>query len=158
VTSDFPHPNQGTVVWDFSSSLSGVCLGGYHPLWRVVSGHFSFTSEEEAEPLTLHLPRFSVWDSVWTFPVSLAATVGIPCWFLFRPLLRCFRSGGFRSVKEHRLQRVDKKSHSGIPGSMAACAYPGRFAACRALRQLSSRAILQTACYVGPLVVSIGVW
>ncbi len=42
-----------------------------------------------------------------------------------------------------------EKSHSGIPGSTAACAYPGRFAACRALRQLSSRAILQTACYVG---------
>jgi hypothetical protein len=101
VTSGFPHPNQGTVVWDFSSALSGVCLGGCHPLWRVVSDHFSFASEEEAEPFTLHLPRFSAWDSVWTVPVSLAATMGIPFWFLFLPLLRCFRSGGSRSVKEH---------------------------------------------------------
>jgi hypothetical protein len=100
VTSDFPHPNQGTVVWDISSALSGFCLGGCHPLWRAVSGHFSCASEEEAEPLTLHLPQVSSWDSVWTVPVSLAATVGIPFWFLFLPLLRCFRSGGSRSVKE----------------------------------------------------------
>src|SRR3990172_11196545 len=34
---------------------------------------------------------------------------------------------------------------------MAACAYPGHFAACRALVQLSSRAILQTAWHVGPI-------
>jgi hypothetical protein len=110
VTSDFPHPTQGTVVWDFSSALSGLCLGGCHPLWRAVSGHFSFASEEVAEPLTLHLPRFSVWDSVWTFPVSLAATRGIPCWFLFLPLLRCFRSGGFRSVKEHLAPKSQVRS------------------------------------------------
>ena len=44
----------------------------------------------------------------------------------------------------------DEKSHSGTPGSKAACAYPGHFAACRALVQLSSRAILQTAWHVGP--------
>ena len=43
-----------------------------------------------------------------------------------------------------------EKSHSGIPGSKAACAYPGRIVACRALLQLSSRAILQTAWHVGP--------
>ena len=43
-----------------------------------------------------------------------------------------------------------EKSHSGIPGSKAACAYPGLIAACRALLQLSSRAILQTAWHVGP--------
>ena len=102
MTSDFPHPNQGTVVWDSGSALSGVCVRGFHPLWRAVSGHFSFASEEAAGPLTLHLPLVSQRDSVWTFPVSLAATRGIPCWFLFLPLLRCFRSGGSRSVKEHR--------------------------------------------------------
>ncbi len=47
-------------------------------------------------------------------------------------------------------EEFDEKSHSGIPGSKAACAYPGHFAACRALVQLSSRAILQTAWHVGP--------
>ena len=101
MTADFPHPNQGTVVWDSSSTLSGLCLRGCHPLWRAFSGHFSLASEEEAGPVTLHLPQVSLWDSVWTFPVSLAATRGIPFWFLFLPLLRCFRSGGARSVKEH---------------------------------------------------------
>ena len=110
MTPGFPHPNQGTVVWDFSSALSGLGLRGCHPLWRVVSGHFSFASEEEAEPFTLHLPRFSTWDSVWTVPVSLAATMGIPFWFLFLPLLRCFRSGGSRSVKEHPAPKSQVRS------------------------------------------------
>jgi hypothetical protein len=127
VTSDFPHPNQGTVVWDSSSTHSGLRLRGYHPLWQVISDHFSLTSEEAAGPLTLHLPQVSLRDSVWTVPASLAATKGIPCWFLFLPLLRCFRSGGSRSVKEHWLRRVSEKSHSGILGSKAACAYPRRY-------------------------------
>jgi hypothetical protein len=122
VTPDFLHQNHGTVVWDTCSTLSGLCLGGCHPLWQAFSGHFSLTNEEEAGPLTLHLPQVSLWDSVWTFPVSLAATRGIPCWFLFLPLLRCFRSGGSRSVREHI-----GKSHSGISGSKAACAYPERY-------------------------------
>jgi hypothetical protein len=146
VTSDFPHPNQGTVVWDSCSALSGLCLGGCHPLWRAFSGHFSLTGEEEAGPLTLHLPRVSMWDSVWTFPFSLAATRGIPCWFLFLPLLRCFRSGGSRSVREH----LAPKSQVGSPIRVSPvqklhALTRGGIAACRALRQLSSRAILQTA-------------
>ena len=77
----------------------------------------------------------------------------------FPPPTKMLPFGGF-PLREGALgsEESGEKSHSGIPGSMAACAYPGRFAACRALLQLSSRAILQTACYVGPLVVSIGVW
>lgn len=58
-------------------------------------------SLEKSEPLTLHLPQVSLRDSVWTIPISLAANKGIPYWFLFLPLLRCFRSGSSRSVKEH---------------------------------------------------------
>jgi hypothetical protein len=146
VTSSFPHPNQGTVVWDSSSTLSGLCLRGCHPLWRAFSGHFSLTSEEEAGPLTLHLPRFSAWDSVWTFPVSLAATRGIPFWFLFLPLLRCFRSGGSRSVREHILGSPIQVS----PVLRLHAPTRGCIVACRALLQLSSRAILQTAWHVGP--------
>ena len=155
MTSNFPHQNHGTVVWDSSSTLSGLCLRGYHPLWRAISGHFSLTSEEEAGPLTLHLPQVSKWDSVWTFPISLAATKGIPCWFLFLPLLRCFRSGGSRSVKEHILgspiqvssvQRLHAPTRGGI-------------AACRALLRLSSRAILQIAWHVsGHRWCLFGVW
>ena len=101
MTSDFPHPNQGTVLRDSSSAPSSLPLRGSHPLWQAFSGHFSLTGEEEARPFTPHFPQVSLRDSVWTFPSSLAATEGIPFWFLFLPLLRCFRSGGSRSVKEH---------------------------------------------------------
>ena len=147
MTSDFPHPNQGTVVWDSSSALSGLYLRGCHPLWRAFSGHFSFTSEEEAGPLTLHLPRFSAWDSVWTFPVSLAATRGIPFWFLFLPLLRCFRSGGPRSCEgAPRFRRIVVRSPIQVsPVLRLHAPTRGGIAACRALLRLSSRAILQTA-------------
>ncbi len=123
MTPNFPYQSHGMVVWDSSSALSGVCLRGCHPLWRAFSGYFSLTSEEEAGPLTLHLPHISMRDSVWTFPSSLAATKGIPCWFLFLPLLRCFRSGSSRSCEG----TYSRKSHSGTPGSKAACAYPGRY-------------------------------
>jgi hypothetical protein len=155
VTPNFPHQNHGTVVWDSSSTLSGLRLRGCHPLWRTISGHFSFTSEEEARPLTLHLPQVSLWDSVWTFPISLAATKGIPCWFLFLPLLRCFRSGGSRSVKEHILGSPIQVS----PVLRLHAPTRGGIAACRALLRLSSRAILQTAWHVsGHRWCLFGVW
>lgn len=149
MTSKFPHQNHGTVVWDSRSTLSGLRLRGFHPLWQTISSHFNLASEEEARPLTLHLPNISVWDSVWTIPISLAATKGIPCWFLFLPLLRCFRSGGYRSVWEH----LAPKSQMGSPIQASPvlrlhAPTRGGIAACRALRQLSSRAILQTAWHV----------
>ena len=155
MTPNFPHQNHGTVVWDSSSTLSGLRLRGCHPLWRAFSGYFSFTSEEEAGPLTLHLPQVSKWDSVWTFPISLAATKGIPCWFLFLPLLRCFRSGGSRSVKEHILG-----SPIQVSSDLRLHAPPrGGIAACRALLRLSSRAILQIAWHVsGHRWCLFGVW
>ena len=155
MTPNFPHQSHGTVVWDSSSTLSGLRLRGCHPLWRAISGYFSFTSEEEAGPLTLHLPKVSKWDSVWTFPISLAATKGIPCWFLFLPLLRCFRSGGSRSVKEHILG-----SPIQVSSDLRLHAPPrGGIAACRALLRLSSRAILQIAWHVsGHRWCLFGVW
>jgi hypothetical protein len=42
------------------------------------------------------------------------------------------------------------KSHSGISGSKAACAYPELIAACHALRQRPSRAIRQAAYHAEP--------
>ena len=155
MTSGFPHPNQGTVIWDSSSTLSGLRLRGCHPLWRAFSGHFNLTSEEEAGPLTLHLPCLSAWDSVWTFPVSLAANRGIPFWFLFLPLLRCFRSGGSRSVREHILG-----SPIQVPPVLRLHAPTrGGIAACHALLRLSSRAIHQTAWHVSGLGWCLfGVW
>ena len=74
----FPHPNQGTVLRDSGSTLLGLHLRGFHPLWQAVSGHFSFTKEEAAGPTTPHPSRVSPQSSVWTLPLSLAANKGIP--------------------------------------------------------------------------------
>jgi hypothetical protein len=79
--------------------------------------------EEEAGPLTLHLPQVSKWDSVWTVPFSLAATMGIPCLVSFPPPTKMLPFGGL-PLREGAYSR---KSHSGILGSMAACAYPRRY-------------------------------
>jgi hypothetical protein len=95
-----------------------------------------------------------VRDSVWTVPISLAATKGIPCWFLFLPLLRCFRSGGSRSVKEHHLR--GEKSHSGILGSKAACAYPRRYRGLpRPSSALKPSHPPDSVALFGPMVVSV---
>ena len=142
---NFPHQNHGAVVWDSSSTLSGLRLRGCHPLWRVISGNFSLTSEEEARPLTLHLPHVSMWDSVWTFPISLAATKGIPCLVSFPPPTKMLPFGGFPLPRrEHVLGSPiqvppDLRLHAPTRGGIAAC---------RALLRLSSRAILQTAWHV----------
>ena len=147
MTSDFPHPSQGTVFWDSSSAPSGLLLRGFHPLWQAFPGHFSFTGEEEAGPITLHFPQVSLQDSVWTFPFSLAASQGIPFWFLFLPLLRCFNSGGSRSrLGASRFRRILIGSPiQESPVLKLHALTRGSFAAGRALRQLSSLAILQTA-------------
>ena len=123
MTPNFPRQSHGAVVWDSSSTLADLRLRGYHPLWRAFSGNFSFVSEEEAGPLTLHLQCLSTSDSVWTFPISLAATKGIPCLVSFPPPTKMLPFGGF-PLREGAYSR---KSHSGIPGSKAACAYPGRY-------------------------------
>ena len=77
MTSGFSHPNRGMILRNSSPTLSGLRLRGFHPLWQAFPGHFNLTSEEEAGSTTLHLPQVSKWDSVWTFPFSLAANKGI---------------------------------------------------------------------------------
>ena len=97
-------------------------------------------------------PRLSRGELVWATPLSVAPTRGIPWWFLFLPLLRCFRSGGSRGFSPRRgLFAPGRKSHSGIPGSTAACASPGLIAACHALRRRPSRAIQRAASAPLPL-------
>ena len=67
-------------------------------------------------------------------------------WFLFLPLLRCFRSGGSRSVKELMTPKSHMRSLIRVSLVLRLLApTQGGIAACRALLQLSSRAILQTA-------------
>ena len=148
MTPDFPHQNHGTVVWDSCSTLSGLCLGGFHPLWRAFSGHFSFASEEEAGPLTLHLPYISVWDSVWTIPSSLAATKGIPCLVSFPPPTKMLPFGGYPLRKGVPILRLARSLIRVSSVLRLRALTRGGIAACRALLRLSSRAILQTAWHV----------
>jgi hypothetical protein len=77
MASGFSHPSQGMILWNLSPALSSLCLRGCHPLWQAVSGHFDLAGEEEAGSATLHLPHVSMWNLVWTFPFSLAASGGI---------------------------------------------------------------------------------
>ena len=157
MTPNFPHQNHGTVVWDSSSTLSDLHLRGYHPLWRAISGHFSLVSEEEARPLTLHLPPISGRDSVWTFPSSLAATKGIPCLVSFPPPTKMLPFGGFPLRKgATNSEEFDANSPWGIPGARAACACPRRYRGCprpsSALKP--SHPPDSVACF-GPMVVSV---
>ena len=148
MTPNFPHQSHGTVVWDSSSTLSGLRLRGCHPLWRAISGYFSFTREEEAGPLTLHLPHISMRDSVWTVPSSLAATKGIPCLVSFPPPTKMLPFGGFPLREGAPISRL-VRSLIRVSSVLRLLALTrGGIAACRALLRLSSRAILQTAWHV----------
>ena len=148
MTPNFPHQNHGTVVWDSGSTLFGLCLRGYHPLWQVISDHFSLTNEEAAGPLTLHLPYISVWDSVWTIPSSLAATKGIPCLVSFPPPTKMLPFGGSPLRKGATTLRL-MRSLIRVSSVLRLLALTrGGIAACRALIRLSSRAILQIAWHV----------
>ena len=148
MTPNFPHQNHGTVVWDSSSTLFGVCLRGYHPLWQAISGHFSLTNEEAAGPLTLHLPQVSLGDSVWTVPSSLAATKGIPCLVSFPPPTKMLPFGGFPLRKGVPILRLARSLIRVSSVLRLRALTRGGIAACRALLRLSSRAILQTAWHV----------
>ena len=148
MTPNFPHPNQGTVLWDSSPTLSSLRLRGFHPLWRAVPGHFGFAGEEEAGPITPHPPQVSPRGLVWTFPFSLAATKGIPVGFFSSPYLDASVRGVPAPCREHR--RLPKEPTVGGPiqGSPVLQLHTltrGSFAAGRALLRRSSRAIPQTA-------------
>jgi hypothetical protein len=136
MTSGLPHQIRGMVLWNSSPALSGLCLRGFHPLWQAVSGHFDLTSEEEAGSATLHLPLVSCGIRFGLFPFR-SLLIRESRLFSFPPPNKMFQFGGFPLLTEHHgFRRIhSEKSHSGILGSTAACAYPRRFAACRALLQ-----------------------
>jgi hypothetical protein len=129
--SQLPAPKPGYGTLGLRRSLLPACAYGAFTLF---GGPFQATSASPVrrkpgpQPYISH--ESSPWDLVWTFPFSLAATRGIPFWFLFLPLLRCFRSGGSRSLlgaPQTPEGICSRRSHSGIPGSKAAYAYPGPF-------------------------------
>ncbi len=136
MTSGFSHPSQGMILRNTSPTLSSLRLRGFHPLWQAVPGHFNFTSEEEAGSTTLHLPLVSCGIRFGLFPFR-SLLIRESQLFSLPPLTKMFQFSGFPFPTErHTFRRTcNKKSHSGFLGSTAACAYPRRFAACRALRR-----------------------
>ena len=99
-----------------------------------------------------HIPlRFpgGVWFGLFPFRSPLLRESRLVS---FPPPTWMFPFGGFPlpAGSTAALTGCGRRSHSGIPGSTAACAYPGLIAACHALRRRSSRAIHQTAWRVGP--------
>ncbi len=130
--------SQPTVLRNTPFHLPSPILQGFHLLRRAIPGHFGQESEDErgsCNPTSLcsRLHRFGLPSAAFGRPYSRH-----PCWFLFLRVLRCFNSprsrGGVTLL------------NSAIPGSTAACAYPGLIAACHGLRRLPSQAIPQAAC------------
>ena len=94
----FPRDIQPVVLRGPSPAPFKLRLRGYHPLRRAVPGHFDFLEEAVAGPCNSTSPPcfhdgFGLPYSLFGRPYS-----GNPYWFLFLPLLRCFNSGGSRSV------------------------------------------------------------
>lgn len=136
-----PRAYPSTRTRDTGNLPSGLRLRGYHPLWRSFPAHFGSPGEGVPRSIALHIPcNSSLQGSVWAVPVSVAPTPGIAFCFLFLPLLRCFNSGGSRSLPR-ACAEAHTRSHSGISGSKAPCASPELIAAWHALRRLGSPAI-----------------
>ena len=113
MTPSFPHPNQGTVLWNTAHIPSGLRLRGFHPLWRAVPGHFGFAGEECGRSTTPHPPWVSPRGLVWTLPLSVAPTQGIPVGFFSSPYLDASVRGVPAPLWEHR--RLPKEPTVGGP-------------------------------------------
>ena len=110
-------------------------------------------SQNRSAKLTESIPRSEPQDArtlVWALPISLAATFGITCCFLFLRLLRCFSSpGSYLDVSVHqvplltlwigvRILEVCSSGfpHSDISGSSDICSSPKLFAAYHVFHRL----------------------
>lgn len=103
------------------------------------------SSAPRSSGLRLHPRGSSAGPYYTTSPECFHSGFSLPCaafgrpysrhrfCFLFLRVLRCFNSPRSPSLVGVRQSR--RKSHSGIPGSTAACASPGLIAACHALRR-----------------------
>ncbi len=104
MTPSFPRQNQAVVLW-FPAEAPPVSPTGLSPSTAGRSSPLRLPEVGFPGPKALpgtHQPHIPADSSpaglVWATPLSVAPTQGIPFWFLFLPLLRCFRSGGSRSV------------------------------------------------------------
>ena len=101
-------------------------------------------SQNRSAKLTESIPRSEPQDArtlVWALPISLAATFGITCCFLFLRLLRCFSSPGCLLMSyefTHGFLHITAEGfpHSDICGSTVVCTSPQLFAACHVLLRL----------------------
>ena len=153
MTPSFPHPNQGTVLWDTAHTPSGSRLRGFHPLWRAVPGHFGFAGEERRPAHNTTSPmgfptRFGLDYSPFGRPYS-----GNPVLVSFPPPTKMLPFGGFPLPAGSTADPPKEPAVGGpIRGSPVLGLHAptrGSIAACRALRRRSSRAIHQTAWHVG---------
>ncbi len=146
--------SRGTLVTDLAPPR--FSLRGCHPLRRGIPAHFGYRGlalhrirdPSTPHPHTVFPCGFGLGSPPFGRPYS-----GDPMLVSFPPPTKMFPFGGFplgtpRSPgfpERHGLFARGGRSHSGIPGSTAACAYPGHIAACRALRRRPSRAIHRAA-------------
>ncbi len=150
-------PSRGTLV--HGTGPSGFAYGAV----TLYGGAFQPTSATRRRPVGDRIPsrgpnnptspparRRQVWFGLAPFRSPLLRGSQLVS---FPPPTKMFPFGGFPSGNlgiiqvpgRHGFTR-GRSSHSGIPGSTAACASPGHFAACRALLRRLSRAIHRAAC------------
>ena len=124
------------MVLKILSESSQLPLRGYHTLRHTFPDNFRFLRLDSCrQSSTPHLLYLSIKDSVCLVLFSLAVTSSISIDFF---------SCGYLDVSIPRVPPpygANEKSHSGISGSMAACASPEHFAACRTLHQHLSQVI-----------------
>ena len=146
MSPSFPRHFQGTVLRDSPLVPCRLAPTGLSPSAAPHSRGLRLRRRGVGEgPATPHPPALSGRGSVCPLPFSVAPTHGIPFWFLFLRVIRCFSSPGSRSRRSARAQRPCRRPHSGILGSTAPCAYPRPIAAWHALRRLPSLAIHRPA-------------
>ena len=127
--------------WFMFTGLSPSVAGLFRPL--------QLNQRRGSQALNPTSPtQFPVRDSVWTVPISLAATKGIPCLVSFPPPTKMLPFGGFPLREGAPILRL-VRSLIRVSSVLRLLALTrGGIAACRALLRLSSRAILQTAWHV----------
>ena len=132
------------LLWDIWNLPPGLPLRDYHPLWCGIPADFGLTIREYQSPNTTSLlpfdKRFSLPYAVFGRPYSRHRDC-----FLFLRVLRCFNSPRSRSQWDRYGFTRSRRSHSGILGSKAPCAYPRLIAAWHALLRRPSQAIHQMA-------------
>ena len=152
MSPNFSHPNQGTILWDSGAGSFRLTLTGLSPSLAGLSRPLQLRQRGGSRAHNPTSPMdFSMEFGLDSSPFARCYS-GNPSWFLFLPLLRCFRSGGSRSQKGSTVTRraTVRSLIQGSPVLRLHAPTRGFIAACRALLRRSSRAILQTAWHVGP--------